>query len=126
MMAYMFTEVIHRLNAKYSSAVTAIPNFPTKPQFFTDVTSKTMCFPSLTSFSTLDQSIEAIEKDVNSNEVGPFYSSFAPYKCSTRTKECKFKGHKYSGKNSMDHKYYKGWVFAQDRPGRVKTFRIAM
>jgi hypothetical protein len=117
MMAYMFTEVVHRLNSKYSSVIKAIPKFPIKPQYFTDITSKTMCYPFLTSFSTLDQSTEVIANDVKSNKIGSFYTLFPPYKCSTRTKECKFKGYKYSGKNSMDHKYYKGWMFGQDRPG---------
>ena len=118
MMAFTFTEIVKRIDSKLSTVLASSPNFPEKPVFFTDVTSKTMCFPALSSFSTLDDSTEAIAESVAKNEIGAFSPSFAPYKCSQRTKWCKFRGAKYKKKKfSMDHRYYSGWTFSQDRPG---------
>ena len=121
MMAYTFTEVVERLNAKLATVKTAVPGFPPKPVFFTDVTSKTMCFPALSSFSTLEESTEVIAEGVASNQAGPFWPAFAPYKCSLHTKWCKFRGAKVKKKlrDLMDTEYYRGWSFAQDRPGRT-------
>ena len=106
MMAYMFTEIIRRLNGKLNAVQLSNPGFPSKPLFFEDISSKTTCFPKLSSFSTLDGTTEALAQEVAANKVGPFSPSFAPYKCSLNTKWCKFNGKKYKGINSMDHKYY--------------------
>ena len=121
MMAYTFTEVVERLNAKLATVKTAVPSFPPKPVFFgSDVTSKTMCFPALSSFSTLEESTEVIAEGVASNQAGPFWPAFAPYICSARTKNCKYNHARYIGRRQeLNHGYYRGWSFAQDRPGRT-------
>ena len=117
MMAFTFTQITERLNNKLPLIQKSIPNFPPKPLFFTDVTSKTMCFPALKSFSTLDDSTESITSAVAQNS-HPFPSFFAPYACSKRTKWCKYrKRNKKTGEAAEDHLYYRGWSFKQDRPG---------
>ena len=117
-MAYFFAAVVERINMKLASVEASVPSYPPKPLFFADVTSKTMCFPALTSFSTLEESTEAIAESVAKNTIGPFSPSFPPYKCSLNTKWCKYNGPKNRKKEtSMDHRYYNGWNFAQDRPG---------
>lgn len=120
MLAYTFTEIVNRLNTKLSAVEVAIPSFPLKPIFFsTDVSSKTMCFPALSSFSTLETSSEEIAKSITKNEIGGVISPFfVPYICSARTKNCKYNHAKYrSQRDEINHGYYRGWTFGQDREG---------
>ena len=108
------------MNAKLSTIQSAAPGYPPKPVYFADVSSKTMCFPSLKSYSTLDESTEILADRVAKNKEAPISPSFTPYICSGRTKWCKFNGPKYKKKKfSMDHRYYEGWHFKQDRPGEL-------
>ena len=119
MMAYTFTQIIDRLNTKLLSVLKSEPKFPNSPLFFgSDVASKTMCYPALTSFSTLEESPETTASKVANNSVGTFSPSFAPYICSARTKLCKYNHAKYKNKrNKLNYGYYRGWSFIQDRPG---------
>ena len=114
MMAYTFTQIVNRLNSKLPLIMAAKPNFPKEPVFFTDVESKTMCFPALSSFTTLDDSTDEIATAVSNNE-HRIWPGFAPYKCSLLTKWCRYKKKEAV---VMDHLYYKGWTFAQDRAGK--------
>jgi len=116
---YTFTQIVNRLNTKSALVHSATPNFPVKPVFFEDVSSKTMCFPAIVSVSTLNESPEETSAKITQNSIGSFSPSFAPYICSARSKVCKYNHAKYRKDSfALNHGYYKGWSFAQDRPGK--------
>jgi hypothetical protein len=115
---YIFTQITERLNTKLPLIQQAIPLYPTKAVFFTDLESRTMCFPALSSFSSLDESIEVTTAQIASNPIGSFSPSFAPYVCSARTRNCKYSHAMFiKDRFELNHGYYRGWSFEQDRPG---------
>jgi hypothetical protein len=120
---YTISEIVDRVNSKYTLIQNTIPNFPLKPKFFEDVSSKTMCFPAFKSFSTLDDNPEETAAKIASNRIGSFSPDFAPYICGAANRNCKYNRVTPQEAFRLNHGYYEGWRFTQDRPGEIELSR---